>query len=195
MQCDADMRALNIGPLSLFEQGPGPLAKQCFYRPHGPFPNCPGPPLPPPLPLPSRLSLSSISRGSTLGDGGWHHMSAPHICRRPRLCGESTRRTDGQTHARTHAQEGGPRFLGHRPAATVPSCSALLCRPRAWTARHSAVRLCGASGSPPASNPYCPSTFLLAVAIFEPISSRSPPPSALLPAPSSHRPPPTVHHP
>lgn len=55
------------------------------------------------------------------------------------------------------------------------------------------MRLCGASGSPPASNPYCPSTFLLAVAIFEPISSRSPPPSALLPAPSSHRPPSTVH--
>lgn len=79
MQCDADMRVLNIGPLSLSEQGPGPLAKQCFCRPHGPFSNCPGLPLPLPLPLPSRLSLSSISRGSTFGDGGWHHMSAPYL--------------------------------------------------------------------------------------------------------------------
>lgn len=46
MQCDADMQVLKIGPLSLFENDPGPRTKHCFYRPHGPTSNCPAPAVP-----------------------------------------------------------------------------------------------------------------------------------------------------
>lgn len=111
-------------------------------------------------------------------------------------CGETTyTHTHACTRTHTHAR----RSAAHRKVRvkTPPrgNWSAPLCRPRTSTAHHSAVRLCGASGSPPASNPYCPSIFLLAVAIFEPISSRSPPPSALLPAPSCPVPSPIAHRP
>lgn len=50
MQCDAEMQVLKVGPLSLFEHDPGPPAKHCFYRPHGPG-------LYLPCPLPSRLPV------------------------------------------------------------------------------------------------------------------------------------------
>lgn len=117
-------------------------------------------------------------------------------------CGETDGRAQNtehrahkSTHTHSHARAHGTQesqSSRHRPAVAVLLRSVEI---RTSTAHHSAVRLCGASGSPPASNPYCPSIFLLAVAIFEPISSRSPPPSALLPAPSSHRPSSTVHGP
>lgn len=78
-------------------------------------------------------------------------------------------------------------------------CAAPLCRPRTSTAHHSAVRLCGASGSPPASNPYCPSIFLLSSPLLFLNQSRRaplrPPLCFLLPRAPSHQPSPTVHRP
>lgn len=66
MQCDADMQVLKIGPLSLFEHDPGPRAKHCFYRPHGPTSNCHAPAVP---------SL----RRQLAADRRWRWSLGPHV--------------------------------------------------------------------------------------------------------------------
>lgn len=100
------------------------------------------------------------------------------------------------THTHTERERERPKHTSHDKAKvkTPPrgNCPAPLCRLRTSAAHHSAVRLCGASGSPPASNPYCPSRQSSSSPLLFLNQSRRaplrPPLCFLLPRPIAHGP-------
>lgn len=187
MQCDADMQVLNIGPLSLFEDDPGPRDKHCFYRPHGPASNCPAPAVP---------SL----RRQLAADRRWR-WSLQYLW--ALTAGRQDNRQKRRAHTRAHKHKHTRRYAAphtrqpeprHRPAAT-----ALLRSVDHAPRRHITVP-CGCVALPghhlrlihiarqSSSSPL----------LFLNQSRRAPlrPPLCfLLPRAPSHRPSPTVHRP